>query len=281
MTIQEAIHWATEKLVLKSSSARLDAEILLAFVLRKKQTFLLTHSKHKLGFLVEWRFKWLIKNREQGIPIAYLVGHKEFYFLDFEVNKHVLVPRPDTEILVEAVINYLVGSSESGARRILLDVGTGSGCIPISILKNVKRLEGIATELSSKAMRVAERNIRKHGLHKRLKLIKSNLLKSVPRKHLESKEVIVTANLPYLRPQIDVNPDLRHEPTVALWGGEDGLDLYRKLLLELEPIQPRAIFFELFEEQIAPLQSVLRGYELKFVNNMTGNARVLVLERVS
>ena len=107
MQIKEALKWGHETLLLTSSSARLDAEVLLSHVLKKPTTFLLAHDNREVGFLQLWRFKRLIAKRKKGIPVAYLTGHKEFFFLDFAINRHVLVPRPDTEFLVECVIEYI------------------------------------------------------------------------------------------------------------------------------------------------------------------------------
>ena len=119
MKIKEAVKWGHETLILTSDSARLDAELLLSYVLKKPATFLLAHDETDVGFWQLWKYKRLIEKRKRGVPVAYLIGHKEFFFLDFEVNRHVLVPRPDTEILVEVVIEYLQGlrKQDSGLSR--------------------------------------------------------------------------------------------------------------------------------------------------------------------
>ena len=197
MQIKEALKWGHEQLFLSSSSARLDAEILLSHILKKPTTFLLAHDeqklcsflhfsrndKFKITFFPLWRYKRLIRKRKEGMPVAYLTGHKEFYFLDFEVNRNVLVPRPDTETMVECVIEYIKQrNDETMTRRndiILLDIGTGSGCIPISVCKNVDGLTAVATDISRKALKVARKNIKKHNLINRIQLIHSDLLENV------------------------------------------------------------------------------------------------------
>ena len=194
MQIKEALKWGHEELFLSSGSARLDAEILLAHILKKPTTFLLAHDEHKICSLKLWLYQRAIRKRKEGMPVAYLTGHKEFYFLDFEVNRNVLVPRPDTEILVECVIEYIKQRNDT----ILLDIGTGSGCIPISVCKNVDGITAVATDISRKALKVARKNIKKHGLANRIDLIHSDLLKNVPPGLFDGRGVIVTANLPYI-----------------------------------------------------------------------------------
>jgi len=280
--IKEILHWGHEQLVLTSESARLDAEVLLAHVLKKPLTFLLAHDETEIGYFALRKYHRLIRQRKEGMPVAYLTGHREFYGLDFEVNKHVLVPRPDTETLVECVIDYIKRNDETTKRRndiLLLDVGTGSACIPISILKNVPDLRAVATEISGSAMGVAKRNIKKHGLSGRIKLFSSDLLKSVPRELFEDREVVVTANLPYIPKQFAVHPSTKFEPGIALYGGDDGLDIYKRLVDELRDINPRAMFFECFEFQVATLADKIRGYELKTVRDMSGKAKMMMLER--
>jgi release factor glutamine methyltransferase len=277
MTVKETLHWGHEQLVLTSESARLDAEVLLCHTLKKPLTFLLAHDETEIGYFALKKYHRFIKQRKEGMPVAYLTDHREFYGLDFEINKHVLVPRPDTEILVECVINYL--RSQDLGHTLLLDIGTGSACIPISILKNVPDIEAVATEISGSAMGVAKRNIKKHGLSGRIKLFSSDLLKSVPRELFEDHEVVVTANLPYIPKQFAVHPSTKFEPDIALYGGDDGLDIYKRLVDELRDINPRAMFFECFEFQVATLADKIRGYELKYAKNMSGQARVLMLEK--
>ena len=294
MLIKEVLKWGTEQLK-SSSSARLDAEILLSHILKKPATFLLAHDDTEIGLFSLWKFrKWILK-RKEGVPVAYMTGHKEFYFLDFEVNRNVLIPRPDTETLVECVIEYIQGlrTKDYGLSKILLlDIGTGSACIPISVCKNVDGLNVVAVDISRKALEVARRNIKKHGMGNRINLIHSDLLKSVPPELFEGKEVIVTANLPYIPTFMKVSRDLDYEPKISLFGGEDGMDLYKicvhpsvnaqddNTFRFWSEVKPKAIFFELFEDQIAILQAHMPDYRLKYSKNMSGKARVLMMERI-
>jgi len=279
MIIKDALHWGHEYLIPTSESARLDAELLLAHILKKPVTFLLAHDETGIGFFKLRKYRRMIEKRKDGMPVAYLISHKEFYGLDFEVNRHVMVPRPDTEILVDRVISYLNDQCPMTNDQLLLDVGTGSACIPISILKNIPNIEAVATEISGSAMRVAKHNIKKHGMKGRIQLFSSDLLKSVPRELFEDREIIVTANLPYIPKRFAVHPSTKFEPDIALYGGDDGLDIYKRLIEQLEEIKPRVIFFELFEFQAAVLAAEMPDYELKFTEKMTGDARIMMMER--
>ncbi|MBU0727597.1 peptide chain release factor N(5)-glutamine methyltransferase [Patescibacteria group bacterium] len=277
MKIKEALQSGYEKLVLNSDSSRLDAELILSHVLDRPATFLLAHDDAEMSFFTLWKYLRLIEKRRKGIPVSYLTGHREFYGLDFEINEHVLVPRPDTEILVDCVVEYLNNDQCPMSNVQLLDVGTGSACIPISILKNVSKINAIATEISRPAIKIAQENVKKHHLKGRIKLYKSDLLESVPLRLFDDKNVIVTANLPYIPTQFQIDPSTKYEPDVALYGGEDGLDIYKRLVEQLEEIKPKAIFFELFEHQIAILCEYMPDYELKYAKNMTGDAKCLHL----
>ncbi len=279
MKIKEILEWAHEHLTPYSDTARLDAEVLLAHTLEKPVTFLLAHDETEVSFFALWRYRRIVEKRKSGWPVAYLTGHKEFYFLDLEVNPNVLIPRPDTEILVEGVIDYL-RTLKTRKPVLLLDVGTGSGCIPIAVLKNVERVKAIATDISSAALRVAKKNVKKHGVQDRIQLFKSDLLGALPAKLFKGKEIIVTANLPYIPSNFSVHPSTKFEPDISLYGGKDGLDVYKRLMDQLKLIKPKAVFLELFEFQTAILATRLKGYELKFIKPMSGQARLMMIERL-
>lgn len=274
MTIKKLIEAGHRRLI-EFDSARLDAELLLSHVLNKPVTYLLAHNERKVSFLKHWQYMILIAKRRRGIPVAYLRGQREFYGLDFIVNRHVLVPRPDTEALVEAVINYIQPDD------LLLDIGTGSACIPIAVLQYIDGLSAVATDISYGALKVARLNAEKHHESDRIQFFQSDLLKNVPPEAFEGRDLVVTANLPYVPEEFTVNVETKFEPQIALYGGEDGLDIYKRLLGELLLLKPRAMFFECFGFQKAVLAEHAEGYELKNFSSPSGGAGVLVLERTS
>lgn len=272
MTIKSLIHWATQELT-KIDSARLDAELILGHVLKKDSTYLFTHDDERISFFDVFKYKRLIKKRKKYFPVAYILGKKEFYGLQFSVSPHVLIPRPDTEILVEVVLAYLKPGD------FLLDVGTGSGCIPISILKSMPEIQALATDISNQALNVAWKNAKQHEVLNRLQFFHSNLLEHVPADFFKERNIIVTANLPYVPRNYQINEEAKFEPTLALYAEENGLDLYKKLLDQLKEIGPKAIFLECYEFQLALLAEHLEGYKLRRSENMLGEARLLMLER--
>lgn len=280
MTIKDLVNFGHRELI-AFDSARLDAELILSHVLKKPATYVLAYDEVDVGLLWEWWYRWLIARRKKGIPVAYLRGHREFYGLEFIVNRHTLVPRPDTEALVEAVIGYMSGErGVASGEYMLLDVGTGSGCIPISVLKYVEGLTAISTDISSSALRVAKTNANRHGMEARIQFIESNLLHNVDPTLFKGGEVVVTANLPYVPKNFQVNIETHFEPQIALYGGTDGMDIYRRLLEELLPIRPKAMFFECFDFQKAILVEHAPGYHLTQVKKNSGGAQVMILERI-
>lgn len=278
MQIKSALQFGFDALKDSTESARLDAELLLSQVLGRDLTFLLAHDEQRVSRMAWFRYKQLLKKRKEGIPLAYLTGHREFYCLNFEVTPAVLVPRPDTEILVEMALDYLKSEISDLRSALILDVGTGSGCIPISLLSQLKEVRGLGLDISRSALRIARRNARRHQVLNRLDFRKSDLLAALDPDEFLGSPLVVTANLPYLRPDIDRHSDLVHEPQQALYGGSDGLEYYRRLMSELPLFKPKAVFLELFEEQLELLLSELPRFLLVEQRKMTGKARAVHLE---
>ena len=213
-TIKQLLQQARERIDL------LDAELIIAFVLKKTREFVIAHGECGVRKFASAQVCKLIRKRERGEPLAYLTGHKDFFGLDFAVNKSVLVPRPETEVLVESVIECLM-TEDIGHRTILIDVGTGSGCIPIAITKSLHHhitssLKIFAIDISKVALRIARLNAKKHGV--KIKFLHGNLLSKISNFQFPiSSQLVITANLPYLSSaQYIVNPHLKHEPKSAL-----------------------------------------------------------------
>ncbi|MFH1583421.1 MAG: peptide chain release factor N(5)-glutamine methyltransferase [Candidatus Falkowbacteria bacterium] len=219
------------------TNPHLEAEILLSKILKKPREFILAHPEKQLTKLQITNYKLLIAKRTKGIPIAYLTGHKQFYGLDFLVNRNALIPRPETELMVEETLSLITRSSQPAT---LIDVGTGSGCIIITLAKQLQTSKFIAIDISKKALMVARQNAKMHQVNKKIKFIKSNLLARFI--HNSSftihHSLIILANLPYLTPtQIKNSPSIKHEPKLALTAGSDGLKYYKQLFKQAKESQ--------------------------------------------
>jgi len=202
------------------------ALVLLAHVVQRPKTWLLAHPEAHLSKTQADQLEGLLQRLEVGEPLPYLVGTQEFFGLEFEVNPSVLIPRPETEIMVETALAWL---QEHPSARNGIDVGTGSGCIAISLVSNCPDLNMLATDLSETALNVATKNAQKHNVADRISFSLSDLIPEDPQ-----PVDLVCANPPYIPTEklVEVN-SLPWEPSLALDGGESGLDLISKLLEKL------------------------------------------------
>ncbi len=249
-----------------------DAQILLAHALKKPREFIIAHPDFFVPWLPKFRFENLVAKKIQGIPVAYLIGHKEFYGLDFLVNKFTLIPRPETEVLVEKTLEQIQNIQKQN-KLVLIDVGTGSGCIPIAIYKaiekeNVRPIHSIAflgTDISGNALEMAKKNTKKHFA--KITFFKGNLLEPMTKNSepvASASEVIITANLPYLtQEQFDTEPSIQHEPQSALVTEDDGLKLYKELLLQIKKLLNTynlilTTFFEIDPSQTEKLSDYIK-----------------------
>jgi len=234
-TISLALKAAAAKLKrLPIARPELDAEVLLAWVIKRPKEFLYAHGEQPLNSRQSKQFAALLKRRLKGEPAAYLTGVKEFYGWPVKVNKRVLIPRPETELLVESALDLITKCNHP----LLIDVGTGSGAILLAVGKNVTSVKLIGTDASAAALAVARDNLRRFRLTK-IKLRQGDLLTPVKKWVVRHRdEVIVVANLPYLTTkQWQEAAEIKHEPRQALDGGPDGLNLYRRLFIQLADIK--------------------------------------------
>lgn len=227
MNIATAIAKATEKLqAVAIAEPRREAASLLSFVLRQSPAFLIAHSEDQLAANQKMIFDACVRRRADREPLQYITGRTEFWGLEFEVTPNVLIPRPETETLVEAAIQVL----RSSDRRRFCEIGVGSGCIAVSILHSIYDATAVASDVSAAALHIAARNAVKHGVSERLDLRETDLFDGVG----TDFDLIVT-NPPYI-PNIeldDLQPEVRaFEPREALAGGEDGLDIIRKIVAD-------------------------------------------------
>lgn len=214
----------TDRLTPLSDTPVLDASVLLAHIIHKPRAWVTAHPELTLTTEQQNRLDGSLMRLERGESFPYVLGHWEFFGMDFDLTPDVLIPRPETELLVERAISWL---NESAARRTVADVGTGSGVIAVSIAVNVPDANIIATDLSGKALDVAKQNAKKFDVDHRIEFVPCDLLPPKPEQHLD----LICANLPYIPTNtLHALPIYGHEPALALDGGQDGLDLIRRLL---------------------------------------------------
>ena len=212
-----------------SDTPELDARVLLANILDKSRTWIETHPETILTQPQLAATKKAVARLEAGEPLPYVLGHWEFFGLDFVLTPNVLIPRPETELMVERAIKWLEVTPE---RRTIADVGTGSGCIAVAIAKHIPDAKITSTDISLPALEVAHQNARKHGLEKHIDFVQCDLLPVHPDTLPTDLQFdLICANLPYIPTQtLQGLPVYGREPSLALDGGIDGLDVVRRLL---------------------------------------------------
>lgn len=224
LTLAQALALAAEQLQATSPTPRLDAELLLGHVLGWPRARVLSEGRAMLAPAQLEQFQRLVVRRTALEPVAYIVGHKAFYGLDLLVTPDVLVPRPETELLVEQALACARSRPASPALRIA-DIGTGSGAIAVALAAHLPQARIYASDASAAALAVAARNLERYGLGGRVQLLHGDLLEPLP----EPVDLLVS-NPPYtVLTEIDA-PVRRYEPHLALDGGPDGLSIYRRLL---------------------------------------------------
>jgi len=207
----------------KSDTPTLDAQTLLAHILGRSRVWLLTHPEATLSTFQLEKLTQAKKLLQAGSPLPYILGHWEFYGLDFDITPDTLIPRPETELLIEQAITWLKNHPSC---RNAVDIGTGSGCIAVSLAVHISDLHVTATDISLPALEIAQGNASKHLVADRIEFIQADLLPP----SLRPVEAIF-ANLPYVPTQTLKNLDVYgREPTLALDGGNDGLSLIHRLL---------------------------------------------------
>lgn len=275
------------------NSNEFEAELLIAHILDKTREFVLSYGELSLN-PKQWRvLKKLIKKRLTGQPLAQLIHHQAFYNLDFYINNKVLIPRPETELIVEAIINNVRNTAQ--ANTVLVDLGTGSGCIVISLAQELKQLvqNYLAIDISTSALNVAKRNAKQLLSPKTITFAKGNLLQPLLKRHPLLKldqvnHLIIAANLPYLRldwkkrlstTQVTA---LEFEPELALLSGADGLNHYRQLkteLLQLKKLYPQldiSLYIEIDSEQAETLEQEFSTFgQVHFTKDFSDQIRLL------
>lgn len=248
--------------------SRLDSELLLAHILNCPRSLLFSHPETVITKDTIGKFRAQVEKRKMGMPLAYLTNQKEFYGFNFYVDENVLIPRPETEMIIDEVRSYNYSS------KTILDIGTGSGAIAIILSKFFSSAQITACDISVQALEVAEINVRELGA-KNIELIESDLLSNVEGQEFD----VITANLPYVALGARVE---KFEPSIALFGGQDGLDLYRKLFAQMAD---RKIKFKLFVGEFGydqgdkiekELKKYFQNFEIK--NDLAGIPRIFIIK---
>ena len=258
--------------------AAIDAEVLARHVLGWDRAVLVTRAREVPPANFETQFGALVERRLRREPVALIVGHREFWNLDFDVTPDVLVPRPETELIVEIALEL---ASEGMVWRRIIDVGTGSGCLAVALAAEFPRARVVATDNSPAALAVARRNAKRHGVAERITFVECDLLAGVA----DTAELIVS-NPPYVPDEHKplLPPEVHYEPPGALFGGRDGMDAIRRLL-EAAPARLAAggrlvVEFGFGQDaQVAALAAAARWRVIEIRRDLQQIPRVAVMGR--
>jgi release factor glutamine methyltransferase len=281
-TIGRLLTWTADYLKKQGSdSPRLDAEVLLAFARGCQRIELYTAFGEMADDKLRGQFRELVRQRALGTPVAYLVGHREFYSISFRVTPDVLIPRPETEFVVIEVLDRIKGLDEP----LVADIGTGSGAIAVSVAKHAPRAKVTAVDLSPAALAVARRNIADQGLADRVECLEGDLLEPLPAGMLFD---VIASNPPYVSEAeyATLAREVKeHEPRLALVGGHTGADVIARLIADAAG-RTRTGGYLIFEISPMILESVkaLAAADSRWrlaavVKDLAGLARVVTLQR--
>tara|TARA_B100001063_G_scaffold245682_1_gene282081 strand:- start:748 stop:1590 length:843 start_codon:yes stop_codon:yes gene_type:complete len=280
MILEKAINNAS--MILKKNNiktAQLDSEILMSLIMKKSRKFVLLNLDSSLEDNKLNNFKKLIKLRSTGKPIAYLTGSKNFWKYDFKINSNVLVPRPDSEIIVEEALKVIKNKNKLH----ILDIGIGSGCILLSILSEKKNFKGVGVDVSKKSLDLCDINAENLGLKKRVKLFKSD----VDNFHYGKYDLIVS-NPPYiskLKLKYLDKDVIDFEPKLALNGGLDGLSEIRKVINKSSELIKKngKLFLEIGFDQKNKVKKILKnkGFFInKVIKDLANNDRCIISTKI-
>jgi release factor glutamine methyltransferase len=281
-------------------SYTLAAELLLLHVLGCDRTWIYSHPEEEISASDAERYSALIRRRAKGEPTQHLTGKQEFWGLEFEVTPDVLIPRPETEHVIEVALDRLVlrelragrPRKNEGTGLQIADIGTGSGCIAIALAKELPAAAFVATDISSAALAIARRNATRHGVSGRINFVECNLLQGLPdsfpaTRHSPLLFDLIVSNPPYVgrRERATLMREVReHEPEIALYGGEEGYELYANLIAQAAlHLKPGGILvLELGHNSlpaVRPLLDETNWTNVGVTNDLAGIPRVLAAEK--
>jgi len=283
MTIENALARAVKKLHAKKMlSPDLDAEVILAHVLKKDRAFLFSHLEQSVSQQKYAKFKKMIQRRIKHEPVAHITGHKYFYKLLIAISRKVLIPRPESELLVDLGLNYL--KNDKRKKITVIDVGTGSGAIIIALAKNYKKAKYIGTDKYTSVLSTARKNARANKT--KIEFIKSDLLNKFNASFWRrNPDILLVANLPYLPTRVWKNSMTevrKFEPREALDGGPDGLRYYRDLVNDLAGIIKKLKSFQTYweihpgqEKELKKILKQIGAKKIKTHKDLCGRNRVI------
>ena len=277
MTIKETIRKGM--IILKTNNVtepNIKSRLIMQYVLNKPREYLVVYDKKELTLRQEVNYFKAIKKLCQGIPIQHITNRQEFMKMTFFVDENVLIPRPDTEILVEEVIKI---AKKINAKKIL-DLCTGSGAIAISLAKYIDKSNITAVDISDKALNVAKLNAKNNEVEDRITFVESDLFKNLKKEKYD----IIVSNPPYIKKEVlkKLDKEVQKEPKLALDGGYDGLDFYRKIINKAEEYLKfnGYLCFEIGYDQKEDVENLLKEQE-KYINitckkDLCDNDRVVI-----
>lgn len=287
MNLKEALFYGREQLSIKDIEApAAEAGVILCHVLKKEKVYLYSHDEESLTAQQEDLYFNSLKQRREGKPLQYITGIQEFMSMDFCVNENVLIPRHDTEILVETVLEYTKSNIKDKNQNIsVLDIGTGSGCIAVSLAHYLPYVCINALDISIGALETAHFNAVKNNVDKKIKFINADIIEIIVKNsycHLEDAPFdIVVSNPPYIPEKVieGLKKEVKDfEPHKALYGGEDGLDFYRVINKGASTLLKRGglIALEIGYDQADQVKELFEStcYDIRIIKDLSGNDRV-------
>ncbi len=278
MKIQELMEKGKQKLIENQiEEANIIARVLLQFVLALNRTELLMNQEQKVEEEKRQEYEKAIQKIIEGIPMQYITHKQEFYGIPFYVDENVLIPQPDTEILVEEVVSLAKNQQED-----ILDIGTGSGAIGIALASNITSANITISDISKKALEIAKKNAIENKVIQKIKLVQSNLFENI-----EGTFSIIVSNPPYIETEIikELPKQVQNEPILALDGGKDGLTFYRKLVEEAPNYLRQGgylcmeIGYNQKEAVLELLQNSPRYQHTYSKKDLSGNDRIIIAQK--
>lgn len=275
MKIKELLEYGKNNLIEKKEPYKL-SKMLLKSILHVDTTYLLINSEKKIDKEIENEYKKGIHDLKSGKPLQYITNKQEFMGLDFYVDENVLIPQPDTEILVEEVLNKI---EKLKVKINVLDICTGSGAIGVSIAKNATNVNVTMSDISKNALKVAQKNAKTNEVLDKCKFIKSNMFENI-----EEKYDVIVSNPPYIKSKIikTLEKEVQNEPLIALDGGEDGLDFYKIIIqtaykhLKENGILALEIGYDQKEEVIKLIEESNKYINIYCKKDLAGNDRIII-----